>query len=50
MHLVSLTLPTVLNHQAAVDLPGYDLFIVHDVSPYGRLCHGSYRYFPSEGH
>ncbi|KIM70505.1 hypothetical protein SCLCIDRAFT_152659 [Scleroderma citrinum Foug A] len=31
MHLVSPTLPTVLNRQSAVDLPGYDLFIVHDV-------------------
>ena len=36
MDLVSPKLPTVLNDQTAVELPGYDLFIVHDVGPSTR--------------
>ena len=33
MDLVSPKLPTVQNDQTAVELPGHDLLIVHDVSP-----------------
>ena len=36
MYLVSPKLPTVLNDQTAVELPGYDLLMVYNASPSTR--------------